>query len=151
MDSSQRRLLVDIVSVSNRLTRIAAQASGNATPASQWRILSVLEGEGAQRVGELAAALRISQPAITQYVPLLEEQRLVRRETDPHDARAIVLTITPEGSQALADWKSELGGALSPLFVDLDSDDWATLERALAILTEATTSTTTPSTTAASA
>jgi DNA-binding MarR family transcriptional regulator len=134
MDSSQRRLIVDLISATSRLTRIAAVASGNTTPASQWRILGVLESEGPLRIGEIAAALRISQPAITQYAPTLEEQRLVSRAADPHDARATVLTITREGRQALADWRAELAGAVAPLLSDLSDDDWAAISRTLEIL-----------------
>lgn len=134
MDKSQRRLLVDLISATNRLTRVAAAASGNTTPASQWRILSVLQADGPQRVGAIAAALRISQPAITQFVPQLEQQRLVTKAHDPNDARATILTITDEGALALADWKAELGGAIAPLLGDLSDDDWSALERAAAIL-----------------
>ena len=137
MDSAQRRLLVDLISSTNRLTRIAAVASGNPTPASQWRILSVLEADGPQRIGAIAAALRITQPAITQFVPTLEEQRLVTRTSDPDDARATILTITDDGREALDDWKAELGGALAPLFAGLNENDWRALERAAVVLAAA--------------
>jgi len=134
MDKSQRRLLVDLISATTRLTRLAAVASGNATPASQWRILGVLEQEGPQRIGAIATSLRISQPAITQFAPSLEEQRLVARSADPEDARATILAITDEGRQALSDWKAELGGAMAPLFAELSDDDWAALARTVEIL-----------------
>ena len=134
MDKSQRRLIVDLISATSRLTRLAAVASGNTTPASQWRILGVLESDGPLRIGEIATALRISQPAITQYAPTLEEQHLVTRAADPHDARATVLTITDEGSQALADWRAELAGAVAPLLSDLSDDDWAAIARTVEIL-----------------
>jgi len=137
MDKTQRRLLVDLISATNRLTRLAAVASGNTTPASQWRVLGVLEQDGPQRIGEIAASLRISQPAITQFAPTLEEQRLVTRAQDPHDARATILTITDEGRQALADWKAELGGALAPLFAELTEADWAAVTRTVKILEDA--------------
>ena len=134
MNKSQRRLIVDLISATGRLTRVAARASGNTTPASQWRILGVLDTDGPQRIGELAAALRISQPAITQFVPTLEEQGLAARTSDPNDARATVLTITNEGREALEDWKAELGGAIAPFFAHLTHDDWTALERVVDIL-----------------
>jgi len=134
MDKSQRRLLVDLITATSRLTRVAATASGNATPASQWRILSVLESDGPQRIGALAASLRISQPAITQFVPQLEEQGLATRASDPQDARVTLLTITDQGRQALNDWKSELGGAIAPMFSDLSDADWNALARTVEIL-----------------
>lgn len=137
MDSSQRRLLVDLISSINRLTRIAAAASGNAAPSSQWRVLAVLEADGPQRIGEIATALRISQPAITQYVPVLEEDGLLTRASDPTDARATVLTITDQGRVALGDWRLELGSALAPMFADLGEEDWAALERTAQLLAAA--------------
>ena len=134
MNSSQRRLIIDLIVATNRLTRIAAVESGNTAPASQWRILSVLDSDGPQRVGTLATALRITQPAITQFVPQLEAQHLLTRGHDPHDARATLLTITDEGRIALNDWKSELGGAIAPLLGDLTDEDWAALERTATII-----------------
>jgi DNA-binding MarR family transcriptional regulator len=128
---------MELISSTNRLTRIAAKASGNTTPASQWRILSVLEADGPQRIGEVAAELRISQPAITQFVPALEAQGLLTRTSDPEDARATVLAITAGGSEALADWKVELGGAIAPLFSGLSQDDWRALERTAQLLAAA--------------
>src|SRR5262245_13421455 len=102
MDTSHGRLLVDLIAEASRLTRLAAAASGNTTPAAQWRVLAVLSSEVPQRVGEIAAALRISQPAITQFVPQLEEQGLVAKGADPADARATLLTLTDTGASALA-------------------------------------------------
>lgn len=134
MDTPRRRLIVDIVTATSRITRIAAQASGNPTPVTVWRILSLLEAEGAQRIGEIASALRVTQPGITKLAATLEEQSLVTRSDDPDDARATVLAITHEGSQALGDWKVELGEALSPMFARLSDEDWNHLERAARIL-----------------
>lgn len=134
MNTHRRRLIVDIVTATHRITRIAAQASGNPTPVTVWRILYLLEAEGAQRIGAIASALRVTQPGITKLATTLEEQSLVTRSDDPDDARATVLAITDEGSQALGDWKVELGEALSPMFARLSDEDWNHLERAAQIL-----------------
>lgn len=130
-----RQVIVELVAQTQRLTRIAAQATGNSTPASSWRLLSILDREGPQRVGTLAAAVRVSQPALTQISQHLEEQGLISKGADPADARASVLSITDEGRIAISDWRAELGGALSPYFSGLDDAAWEHLAATVDILT----------------
>ncbi|WP_159449224.1 MarR family winged helix-turn-helix transcriptional regulator [Demequina sp. NBRC 110055] len=131
---NRRQLIVDLVSQTQRLTRLAAQATGNATPASAWRLLAILETEGPQRVGALASAVRVSQPALTQLATHLVEQGLVAKGSDPTDARAAVLTLTDEGVTAIADWRAEIGGALSPYFASLTDEDWSHLAATVSLL-----------------
>jgi DNA-binding MarR family transcriptional regulator len=121
------------------LGRIAAQDAGNDAPAAQWRVLSLLEQEGARRVGELAAAARTTQPGMTRLLGMLERDGLVRRSPDPDDSRATVVDITPQGSAAVAAWRAEFRETLAPRFAELSNDDWSTLTRAAEILAAHTT------------
>lgn len=121
------------------LGRIAAQDAGNDAPAAQWRVLSLLEQEGARRVGELAAAARTTQPGMTRLLGMLERDGLVRRSPDPDDSRATVVDITPQGSAAVAAWRAEFRETLAPRFAELSDDDWSTLTRAAEILAAHTT------------
>ncbi|WP_084102868.1 MarR family winged helix-turn-helix transcriptional regulator [Demequina sp. NBRC 110051] len=130
----RRQLIVDLVAQTQRLTRLAAQATGNSTPASAWRLLAILETEGPQRVGTLASAVRVSQPALTQLASHLCEQGLVTKGPDPTDARAAILTLTGEGATAIADWRAEIGGALSPYFASLNDEDWSHLAATVSLL-----------------
>ncbi len=132
---NRRQVLVELVAQTQRLTRLAAQATGNSTPASAWQVLSVLRREGPRRVGALAAAVRVSQPALTQLSQHLIDQGLVVKSPDPADARAAILALTPEGHEALLDWRGELGAALSPYFSRLDDAAWDHLAATVAILT----------------
>ncbi|MGW9156301.1 MULTISPECIES: MarR family winged helix-turn-helix transcriptional regulator [unclassified Microbacterium] len=121
------------------LGRIAAQDAGNDAPAAQWRVLSLLEQEGARRVGELAAAARTTQPGMTRLLGMLEKDGLVRRSPDPDDSRATVVDITPKGATAVAAWRAEFRETLAPRFAALSDDDWSTLTRAAEILAAHTT------------
>ena len=121
------------------LGRIAAQDAGNDAPAAQWRVLSLLEQEGARRVGELAAAARTTQPGMTRLLGMLERDGLVRRSPDPDDSRATVVDITPQGAAAVAAWRAEFRETLAPRFAQLSDDDWSTLTRAAEILAAHTT------------
>jgi DNA-binding MarR family transcriptional regulator len=121
--------------VSNhRLTRVAAHATGSKTPAGVWRTLSILASDGAMRVGELALASRISQPAMTKLLPSLVTDELVYRIADVEDSRAWLIAISDKGQSALDEWKRELALALEPMFGDLTTREWATLAAAATLL-----------------
>jgi DNA-binding MarR family transcriptional regulator len=130
--------ILTIVSAANALTRIAAIETNNQAPAAQWRALKILEHDGPQRIGALAAFSRTTQPGMTRLVGQMADEGLVTRGADPDDSRATLVTITEAGIQAFATWKADLTDALEPLFADLDDDDWATLSRAADILTSRT-------------
>ncbi|MBN9169380.1 MAG: MarR family transcriptional regulator [Microbacterium sp.] len=131
--------IAEIVTAAHTLTRLAALETRNDAPAAQWRALSVLQTEGPLRVGALATMTRTTQPGMTRLVGQLTESGLVARESDPDDSRATVVTITPAGVTALAEWRVELRAALEPFFADLDDDDWKALSRVARILSARTT------------
>jgi DNA-binding MarR family transcriptional regulator len=131
VNSELSTLLGDLVSVTHRLTRLAAQATGESTSPAAWRTLSVLTSAGPMRIGELASASRVSQPTMTKIVANLNELEWIKRIADSSDARAWQIAIAPKGQNALNDWRYRLGAALEPLFSDLT-------HRELEVLSEAT-------------
>ncbi|MGI5518384.1 MarR family winged helix-turn-helix transcriptional regulator [Streptomyces sp. CA-106131] len=63
------------------------------------------------RMKDLAEALVYSQSGLTRVVDSLERLGFARRETDPSDRRALLVTLTPEGLKALlAAWKVHTRG-----------------------------------------
>ncbi|HEY0260605.1 MAG TPA: MarR family transcriptional regulator [Lacisediminihabitans sp.] len=138
MSNNPGTLLQGLIVSANRLTRIAAQSTGTTTPASVWRTLSILVTDGPMRIGDLARASRISQPSMTKVQQHLVEEELVYRIADVEDSRAWLIAITPKGTRALEEWRSQLAEALSPLFSDLSEEETAVLERAVGILQERT-------------
>jgi DNA-binding MarR family transcriptional regulator len=127
-------ILESLLVSNHRLTRVAAHATGSKTPAGVWRTLSILASDGAMRVGELALASRISQPAMTKLLPSLVTDELVYRIADVEDSRAWLIAISDKGQSALDEWKRELALALEPMFGDLTTREWATLAAAAALL-----------------
>jgi DNA-binding MarR family transcriptional regulator len=127
-----------LIASGNALARIAALKTGNRTPATQWRALSVLRCEGPRRLGELAAATRTTQPGMTRLVVQLVESGLVERRQDEQDSRVTILALTPAGAEALDDWTAQMRDALAPMFDDLDADDRAVLARAAELLASRT-------------
>jgi DNA-binding MarR family transcriptional regulator len=143
-------LLAGLLVAAHRLSRIAARATGSTTPSAVWHTLSILEGDGPLRVGELALAARVTQPSMTKVVQQLAEDGYVRRLADADDSRAWLIAVTPTGVAALHDWRTTVASELQPLFAELTDADRATLARAVGILTAATaTQTTATQTTAA--
>lgn len=128
-------VIPSIVLSAYALARIAAQDAGNEAPAAQWRVLSLLDQHGPQRVGALASAARTTQPGMTRLIGVLEREELVLRSPDPADSRATVVEITPVGSAALQAWRTEFRDTLAPRFAGVSDEEWGVLTRAAEILT----------------
>jgi DNA-binding MarR family transcriptional regulator len=129
-----RQTLGDLVVASHRLTRIAARVTGSTESPATWRTLSVLQGAGAMRLGELAAQSRVSQPTMTKIVRNLVESEWVERIADTDDARAWQIAITPVGGAALQSWRATLSAALVPMFADVSSEELAAMRRTVDVI-----------------
>lgn len=127
-------VIPSLILSSYALGRIAARDAENDAPAAQWRVLSIIEQAGPQRVGALAVAARTTQPGMTRLIGVLERDGLVLRSPVPDDSRAIAVSVTPAGSEALRSWRAEYRDILAPRFADLSDEDWRTLTRAAEIL-----------------
>jgi len=134
MSSDLPTLLGDLITVNNRLTRVAAHAADGQESPAVWRTLSVLRQLGPIRLGEIAARSRISQPTATKLVTHLVERGWAARLAEPLDARVTSTVITPAGETALSSWRSELAAALLPMFDGLADADLATIRNAVDIL-----------------
>lgn len=133
-DQRVARTLVEVVSASNRLTRVAARAAGAEESPAVWRTLGVLTSSGPMRLGELASESRVAQPTMTKIVRGLAESEWVVRIADVEDARAWQIAATAKGATALDEWRERLGEAMLPMFADLSDDDVEVLASAAAIV-----------------
>ncbi|UOQ90344.1 MarR family transcriptional regulator [Agromyces endophyticus] len=132
--SSLTDLIGDLVSVNNRLTRLAAASTPAAESPAVWRTIAVLRDLGPMRLGELARVSRVSQPTMTKLVHTLDERGWIRRIADANDARAWLISADPAGLAALDAWRDELVGAMAPYFDDLSADERDALARAVAVI-----------------
>ena len=71
---------------------------------------------------------------MTTQVRRLEEAGLVSRTVDPDDARAVLISITPQGVATLAQVRADRGNAIDPFLEELDSSDRDTLAAAVEIM-----------------
>ena len=67
---------------------------------SHSRALSVLMQHQALRLSELSDHLHIAPRSTTDVVDGLQERGLIRRSPDPHDRRAMLVSLTDEGRRA---------------------------------------------------
>ncbi|TDK88015.1 MULTISPECIES: MarR family winged helix-turn-helix transcriptional regulator [Mycobacteriaceae] len=132
--ATETTLASDLLTVVARINRLANQRVRLPLPFAQARLLSTIEAEGRARISDLAALDHCSQPTMTTQVRRLEEAGLVSRTVDPDDARAVLISITPQGVATLAQVRADRGNAIDPFLEELDSTDRDTLAAAVEIM-----------------
>jgi len=113
------------------LRRLTPRSELSLTAASTLRRL---ERNGPSRLCELHAPEGVSQPAMTQLVTRLEKEGLARRGSDPEDGRAVVVSITDAGREAVARRREGRSRALAALLEQLPAGEHAALVAALPAL-----------------
>ncbi|TXH28043.1 MAG: MarR family transcriptional regulator [Mycobacterium sp.] len=132
--ATEKTLASDLLAVVARINRLANQRVRLPLPFAQARLLSTIEAEVRARISDLAALDHCSQPTMTTQVRRLEEAGLVSRTVDPDDARAVLISITPQGVATLAQVRADRGNAIDPFLEELDSTDRDTLAAAVEIM-----------------
>ncbi|MHA7662985.1 MarR family winged helix-turn-helix transcriptional regulator [Mycolicibacterium sp. HS_4_1] len=132
--ATETTLASDLLAVVARINRLANQRVRLSLPFAQARLLATIEGEGSARISDLAAIDHCSQPTMTTQVRRLEDAGLVSRTVDPDDARAVLISITPQGVAALAQVRADRGKAIDPFLAELDNSDRETLAAAVGIM-----------------
>ena len=127
-------LAADLLAAVARLNRLATQQVRLGLPYAQARLLSAIEDRGSARISDLAVLDHCSQPTMTSQVRRLEDAGLVSRTTDPADARAVLISITPDGVAMLARVRAERGAAIDPYLERLESADRQTLVDAVRVM-----------------
>ncbi|HEX4048753.1 MAG TPA: MarR family transcriptional regulator [Elusimicrobiota bacterium] len=79
---------------------IKAGAGASAPTLTQFKMLHAVKG-GAARVGALAEAFGISQPAASLMVESMVEEGLLKRAPHPGDRRRVALSLTPKANAAV--------------------------------------------------
>lgn len=105
--SGETRDLVDaLLSASRAFVAVADRSlsayEGDVT-LSQYRALVILSARGPQRVGDLAAALAVSQPNATRMCLRLSGKGLVRRSRSTADRRTVRVSVTDEGRHVVSE------------------------------------------------
>ena len=123
MDDELRALGEDLITTSARIVRWVPKSTEYTLSLAAARILARLSDGGPTRISELAQAERCSQPTITNHVKRLEAAELVTRRSDPRDARAWMIELSPKGKQQLRDMRYSLGTSVEPYLARMSSSD----------------------------
>ncbi len=138
----------DLLAVVARINRLANQRVRMPIPFAQARLLSTIEDQGEARISDLAALDHCSQPTMTTQVRRLEDAGMVTRTSDPLDARAVLIRITPDGVAALRQARLDRGAAIDPYLQRLSDSERERLTEAVAVLRRLVEDATAPSTSA---
>jgi DNA-binding MarR family transcriptional regulator len=87
-----------------------------------------------KRITELAYEEHVTQPAITLLVNRLVERGWVQRVADPSDGRAVLVSLTAAGEEALGLLRTEYRAMLHEEMAMLRDRDVAALARSVEIL-----------------
>jgi DNA-binding MarR family transcriptional regulator len=96
----------------------------------QGQLLCVLMGQP-YGMRELGLTLGLAKSSLTGLVDRTERNGLVRRETDPQDARAVRVELTPRGSKLAEAFYAETCRRVEELAAGLDESEQATLAELL--------------------
>jgi DNA-binding MarR family transcriptional regulator len=86
---------------------------------SQYGLLEGLSGRRAARVQELAAEAGIAAPTATRILDALERRGIVRRTRSRKDRRAVAVSLTALGEQALQSEEEWLRGRQRAFYASL--------------------------------
>jgi DNA-binding MarR family transcriptional regulator len=132
IDALERAVAALLRSVGGRsATALVAERSGSPLPAASIVLLEHLAEAGAKRVSQIAECQRVGVPAVTPRIQDLEAAGLIRRDVDPVDARASLISLSPAGRATLKRIRKARCELLTGALRDLDRGSVATAAEAL--------------------
>ncbi|MEU2202565.1 MarR family transcriptional regulator [Isoptericola sp. NPDC019482] len=99
------------------------RTGGHDLDRSGYLLLHALRDGGPQRVQALAERLGIDGSTATRQVAALERAGHVQRSRDPHDGRAVVVTATASGKDALRAQRRRRSATYSTVLADWEASD----------------------------
>jgi DNA-binding MarR family transcriptional regulator len=136
MDDAPADIPARLAIVTGRLNRRLRTASGNLSH-GLLSALATISKQGPVRLAELAQLESVSAPSTTRLVAELESKRLVSRQSDPEDGRAVLISITPAGERAVAAARAARAVMIAELFESLEPAEVAAIAAAVPALERA--------------
>jgi DNA-binding MarR family transcriptional regulator len=125
--------VADLEALVLRLSTLTTRRDGFSRTAAAT--LTRLAGSRPTRLTELATAEGVAQPSMSALVSRLVDQGLVHRGSDPGDARAVLLSLTPAGEALVAQRRVDRTERLERALTGLSPDDVARIVDAVPALT----------------
>ena len=102
--------------------------------------LSVLVFGGPMTLGQLAQAEQVKAPTMSRIVAGLKRSGLARVESDPIDARRVVVSVTPKGERLLQEARHRRIQSVAEMLSSLEDKDVSTLREAARLIERAASS-----------
>jgi len=103
------------------LTRLLVRRLSVGLSRTEVGLLRTLSG-GPRRITELAELEGVAQPTTTILIKRLEQQGLVKRERQSDDGRVVLVSLTPAGTAALADYRAQASAVLGSQLAELSDE-----------------------------
>ena len=116
-----------------QLTRLVVRQSPGAISRSEGGILSSLSA-GPRRITDLAELEGLAQPTATLLIKRMEQSGWVARRRDDQDRRVVLVSLTPAGASALAQFRAQYRDLLRGRLATLPAAQVAVLGEALGAL-----------------
>lgn len=93
--------------------------------------LATIQRDGPLRPGDLSRIEVVTKPTMTRILTELEQRGFIAREADPTDGRAFMVSITPEGADAVEAARTQRTGIVAELIKGLSEQDVAAIAGAM--------------------
>jgi DNA-binding MarR family transcriptional regulator len=127
--------LHDFFRAARRARGRASRRTSGGLSLAQYHLLEPL-AEGPSTNRQLAESADVSSPTATRMIDVLVARDLVTRVEDPTDRRAVLISLTPAGRQALRTKMAEYDGMRRQMAATLDPEERLVAANLLSRLTE---------------
>jgi DNA-binding MarR family transcriptional regulator len=130
----QTELAARLRLVVGRLHRRIRIDGRESIPPLQLSALVTVEQHGPLRLSELARREAVTAPTMSRVLAALDEQGLVIRTPDPHDARGVRIVLSEEGAARIAEVRSHRTALVAHRLARLDEEERQRIADALPAL-----------------
>jgi DNA-binding MarR family transcriptional regulator len=130
----QSELAARLRLVVGRLHRRIRIDGRESIPPLQLSALVTVEQHGPLRLSELARREAVTAPTMSRVLAALDEQGLVIRTPDPHDARGVRIVLSEEGAARIAEVRSHRTALVARRLARLDEEERQRIADALPAL-----------------
>ena len=130
----QTELAARLRLVVGRLHRRIRIDGRESIPPLQLSALVTVEQHGPLRLSELARREAVTAPTMSRVLAALDEQGLVIRTPDPHDARGVRIVLSEEGAARIAEVRSHRTALVARRLARLDDEERERIAAALPAL-----------------
>lgn len=114
--------------------RLRSERAVDSMSDAQFAVLAALKVHGPHTLGELAERERVSAPSMNRTVNCLEESGYLTRTPDADDRRKVIIDLTDEGREVVAETVRRRDSWLEHTLEALDPEERDVLARAAQIM-----------------